>query len=1004
MENLNKSIDAQIKANKAGLGWGKAFLKGTDLRETRRKLISNRIELKRIKYASGMNPAAAVFGESQVGKSYLVDNLLTSKKGSLLIYDGYGKGIGFIEKINPIGGGKESTSLVSRFTTKKEWINDDYPIKVMLLSPVDVVLTVCDSFYNDLQKQNFPSAEEICNTLESWKTRFSNQPEVQEHITEDELFEMKEYFFELDVLNKGERFISDLKKLNFFEELALFIKSVNVDSWKEIFGYLWNNNTVLNNVFSKLIDAYKSLNFKNVVYIEMDAILREPGTILDVDRLYELFGITEYSDGDEVVIVKPARVPDMKVWTDDGKCVSVSKSAFCALAAELILKVGDELLKEKPFLEKLDILDFPGARSREMFDEDKIENDMACNLLIRGKVAYLFNKYSQQYLISNLLFCHHDIKSEVKTLSGLLEGWINSMVGETPEARKTFMEKAEIPPLFIVGTKFNKDLEIPPQYWTADPITRQEIIDGKWTTRFTNLSNLIGIQKSWFKEWLPGAPFKNIYLLRAYNYSCAAGIFEGYFKKDENGKFVLDADGNRILNRDENGNLIGEQTISDDYAEFIEKLNTSFLKNDFVSKHFGNPQKSWDEVATPKHDGSNWIIENLTISSKKALESRNTQFRDKVSNLMRNLCETLKSFYHDDNSDEELKRALSNAGDTQIMLDFLFGKDKYFFSDFISSMLVREDRLHDVILDAIHSSMVLDKTDFSVLFAIRDRAQIDPELDEEENYTRMRNTYHKSTNKDVDDYLQSIGFTMHDVINPPMVKNFARIIVDATEEVWMNDYLTLDRFQEFVNRGMPEKTIENLLANMRVLYSEKLHISALIAEHIHPYVSAPGKLDDMAEMLADICAEMINRFVNSVGTAYFYDELWQDVKATVEHNGFSISIEDMDQSSQKFDEEETRKNLNEVFNVFDNVDEILNEVPVNTGKLSYFSNYHAYRHWTELMKIAYLATCGIPKYDVQMNNELRAILLNCIVNVDDLKDVIPSNLGLTEMQSLASGM
>ena len=53
------------------------------------------------------------------------------------------------------------------------------------------------------------------------------------------------------------------------------------------------------------------------------------------------------------------------------------------------------------------------------------------------------------------------------------------------------------------------------------------------------------------------------------------------------------------------------------------------------------------------------------------------------------------------------------------------------------------------------------------------------------------------------------------------------------------------------------------------------------------------------------------------------------------------------------------------------------------------------------MKIAYLATCGIPKYDVHMNNELRAILLNCIVNVDDLKDVLPGNLGLTEMQSLS---
>ena len=994
MENLNKIIDAQINANKAGLGWGQAFLKGTDLRDIRETFISNRIELKRIKYASSLNPSAAVFGQSQVGKSYLVDNLLASSKGPLMIYDGYGQAYGFIDKINPIGNGKESTSLVSRFTTQKQWINDDYPIKAVLLSPIDVVLTICDTFFNDVNSpiDSFPSRDAIKDKIEELKGRYLGKPSVQEYITEDEIYEMKEYLNQRELLSYGESFRTNLTDLRFFENLAMIIQSVNVSEWIDVFNYLWNDNELYNNIFKLLIDAYRSMGFKNTVYIKMDAILREDGTILQVDRLYELFGIDKLPNGDKI---QKARVPDMEVWTGDGSVV-VAKSAFCALTEELVLKISDELGKEKPFLANLDLLDFPGARSRYKHNPKDIIDSLACELLIRGKVAYLFNKYSQQYLISNLLFCHHKDQSDVMTLSKLLSVWIDNMIGETPEDRAIFMRGGRVAPLFLVGTKFNMDIKIQPIDGGYFENGSMETIDGRWDTRFTNLSKLIG-QVKWFDEWTPGKPFDNLYLLRAYNYSRIDGLFDGYEVQDPD-------TGHWILRVDKTGKVLGETNVNDNYKKFLPVLKESFMKFDFVKKHFKNPEKSWDEVATVNHDGSEWIIENLTVSSEDAGRARTAKFEGIIIQLMDILCRKLKSFYHDDNSDEELKRALSNAGDTQMMLDYLFGKDKYFFSDFISSMLVREDRLHDVILDAIHSSMVLDKTDFSVLFAIRDRAQINPELDEEENYTRMRTTYHKATNKDVDDYLQSIGFTMHDVINPPMVKNFARIIVDATEDVWMKEYLTLDRFQEFVDRGMPEKTIDNLLANMRVLYSEKLHISALIAEHIHPYVSTPGKLDDMAEMLADICAEMINRFVNSVGTAYFYDELWQDVKATVEHNGFSISVEDLDQSSQKFDEEETRKNLNEVFNVFDNVDEILNEVPVNTEKLTYFSNYHAYRHWTELMKIAYLATCGIPKYDVQMNNELRAILLNCIVNVDDLKDVIPSNLGLTEMQSLASGM
>ena len=993
MDNLNKIIEAQINANKAGLGWGKAFLKGTDLRSLREDLISNRITLKRIKYASNMNPAAAVFGESQVGKSYLVDNLLASSKGPLMIYDGYGQAYGFIDKINPIGDGKESTSLVSRFTTKKQWINDDYPIKAILLSPIDVVLTICDTFFNDVKTplESFPSRDEIKVKIDDLNARYFNKPIVQDYITEDEIFEMKEYFC-LGVLDNGETFINNLKDSRFFENLALIIQSVSVNEWIDVFSYLWNNNSVLNSVFKRLMDTYQSLKFKNTVYIKMDAILREDGTILQVDRLFELFGITEFANGDKVQI---ARVPDMDVWTGDSS-VTVAKSAFCALAAELVLKIDYELEEEKPFLNKLDILDFPGARSRLDLDPTKITDDIGCNMLIRGKVAYLFNKYSQQYLISNLLFCHHKEQSNVNTLPGLLGGWINGMIGKTPEERANFMRKAEIAPLFLIGTKFNMDLEKRPIDNTYFENGSMDSIDGRWETRFSNLSKLIGLQTKWFDEWTPGNPFNNLYLLRAYNYSCERGLFDGYEIYDkETGKWNL-----RV---DESGTILGEEDINENYKSFLPVLKDSFVKFDFVKKHFKSPEKSWDEAATVMHDGSDWIIENLTISSKHAFDSRTTQFDELIMQLMERLCKRLKSYYHDDNSDLELKRALESAGDLDFMLDMLFGKDKYFFSDFIGSMLVKEDRLYDVILDASHSARVLDKTDLSVLFAIRDRAQIDPEQDEENNYLKMREAYHMSSNQEVDDYLQSVGFTMHDVINPPMVKNFARIIVDATEEVWMNEYLTLDRFQEFVDRGMPEKTIEALLANLRVLYADKLHMSALIAEHIHPYVSAPGKLDDMAEMLADICAEMINRFVNTVGTAYFYEELWQDVKATVEHNGFSISVEAIDHSSQKFDDEETRKNLSDVFNVFDNVDTILNQVPVDTEKLSYFSNYHAYRHWTELMKIAYLATCGIPKYDVHMNNELRAILLNNIVNVDDLKNVIPRNLGLTEMQSLIGG-
>lgn len=63
-------------------------------------------------------------------------------------------------------------------------------------------------------------------------------------------------------------------------------------------------------------------------------------------------------------------------------------------------------------------------------------------------------------------------------------------------------------------------------------------------------------------------------------------------------------------------------------------------------------------------------------------------------------------------------------------------------------------------------------------------------------------------------------------------------------------------------------------------------------------------------------------------------------------------------------------------------------MPVDEEKLTLFSNYHAYKEWTEMMKVSFLATCGIPKYDVNANNALRDILEHSILKNEALAEMI----------------
>lgn len=51
------------------------------------------------------------------------------------------------------------------------------------------------------------------------------------------------------------------------------------------------------------------------------------------------------------------------------------------------------------------------------------------------------------------------------------------------------------------------------------------------------------------------------------------------------------------------------------------------------------------------------------------------------------------------------------------------------------------------------------------------------------------------------------------------------------------------------------------------------------------------------------------------------------------------------------------------------------------------------------MKIGFLATCEIPKYDVNMNNELRAIMLHSIFDSRDLHTLVEKSPRLSEIEA-----
>ncbi|MBK8855688.1 MAG: hypothetical protein IPN10_16685 [Saprospiraceae bacterium] len=550
-------------------------------RATYGNLVNCRRKLNRKKEALEDNPAAAMFGESQAGKSYLVSSLLSEDGKPFEIFDGTGKGYNFKDEINPIGNEHESTSVVTRFSTKYKWINKDYPVIAKLLSPKDIIIILCEAYYTNLKVDSSLSYEDIKSKISSFEEMYTNRPECQKLIIDDHIKDIDEYFEN----NFSKLVFINIKDADFFDKLLLFVSKIPPKEWYEVFSLLWNFNSEITKLFKDLINQYEQLNFANTVYLPIDSVLRDNGTLLDVDRLDEIYN--EYR-GPNKNYCKQTKV--CIIDDNNEKIVTFSKSYLCALTSELIFVLPEKSIQQKPFLEKTDLLDFPGTRRPESTEENNITNKSLLQLLRRGRVDYLFNRYSFSEKINVLLLCQNHKDSKQSVMPAKLNRWIDNMVGDSPEKRENF--HCPIPPLFIISTWFNSDMEFDNKIKNIDNLNQ------KWHDRFVKVLEEQIIKAdtySWFNNWTKANPdFKNIYLLRDFERSDDTGVGSKLFKGYSEHKKEL------------------EEIPTPIYPAYRINLRQSFLDYDFVKRHFANPAESWDESASINKDGTQLIIAKLT--------------------------------------------------------------------------------------------------------------------------------------------------------------------------------------------------------------------------------------------------------------------------------------------------------------------------------------------------------------------------------------------------------
>ncbi|MBU0764910.1 MAG: putative virulence factor [Bacteroidetes bacterium] len=517
---------------------------------------------RRYRQALGKRPAVTIFGESQVGKSYLVSNLAVKPgESNMLILDpSTDTTIDFIKEMNPKGGGAEATGLVSRFTIINNFKEGQPPFVLKLLSNADVVKIICNGYLSDLMQYSYKiDREEVANRLRKIKEK--TLPAEQPGFSEDDVYELKEY---LNHNFKDHFIIKELNDINYWDDISAIIPYLPNEERFTVFEVIWGTREFLTELFRNLTGILKQVEFSSEVRGYKEALTPQEQTILDVTRLSEYFM--------ENISQKP-----VEVVLPGGSKIQANRSLITAVIAEVVLLLPPETAEapNRGFLKSADILDFPGARSRKKIPEaiflanSKVEK---LEIFLRGKIAFLFDRYTYEHEISTLLFCLHEKQSEVQDIPHLLYEWIRVSHGASPEERekreqnlKLLIGDADIErinPLLVVFTKFNIELTGSPSDKVGDPSSH----DAKWTARFKRNFNEFmspNVGDKWANQWTTSeTDFKNCFLLRDPKFSKA--VYTG-----------LDSDNEGL-----------ETAINPNYVQRMDDMTESFLEHGYVKKHF----------------------------------------------------------------------------------------------------------------------------------------------------------------------------------------------------------------------------------------------------------------------------------------------------------------------------------------------------------------------------------------------------------------------------------
>lgn len=563
-----------------------------------------------------------VFGISQAGKSYLLSSLIRGKDDPTLRGNFNGTIIDFKEAINPAGGGNEATGLVTRFSYARTTGTEDYPIELRLFNEADVIKILMNTFFSDFDLEKISTQPFASRNIHETETKIRSlierlkgagrSPQPYSGLDADDVVSIQAY---------AENWANSTAFLNkcFWPEVTELVPLLNIDERAELFSLLWGYDPSFTEMYKAFAKTLGKLGFPDTVYApsgsmfvenpdasarENTPFIRAPHNIMDVKELRR-WGTAHTID---ITVLPVSR--DKTVASSP---VTVSSADLSALTSEFIFPLANEPRNET--FKHIDVLDFPGYRARlkvmaareatEQDDKTAVNDKFnpAALCFLRGKVAYLFERYLQRQEMNILVMCTPTTKAtEVNTLPDVITKWIHTTQGESHKTRSNH------PGLIWALSIF--DHAINHAITNIDQLT-EDIWNGIFST--TNLN--AGFDLEWRKEWSTNKAFKNVFPVRTPGIPVATKAF-----------IEFDANDSKL----ETGLL---------QPENLAKIKNSFVNDPYVKEYIENPNEAWDAVLELNDGGATYLSKHFEYVTDPSI--KNNRLKDQLIQISHKLVELL---------------------------------------------------------------------------------------------------------------------------------------------------------------------------------------------------------------------------------------------------------------------------------------------------------------------------------------------------------------------------